>query len=521
MNDIANLRDAQREYHYVIVGAGSVGCLLAYLLSQQQTGAVALIEAGSSVESIRTIVPNYYPHTFGSSVDWGFKTTAQAGLAGRRISWPRGKIVGGCGAINAMIYMHAAAQDFQRWGWPLASLDAQLMELDELMRPQALATPHPWSFAFLESAAASGLAVQESWQRSRHNSSGLFQLLTRSGRRFHGGQLLSANTRALAAVQLLDQIHATRICFSGSRASGVEVLDTDGRKQIINATQEVILCAGVVGTPELLMNSGIGDAAELRRVRRECICDLPWVGKNLHDHLVYPIVLRTRRAEGLPRRHGPLSRREYRKTGTGALASNIAEAGAIVTLAAEPQSANRNFQIHFTPTHYLKYPRTKTEDCYFSLAVTDLHPGSRGRLQFVEHQGKLHPEIDPRYLSEPDDCSRFVEAIQWTRRLVQFPGLQTVADSEVFPGAKRDGFNSIAKSFATFAQSIYHPVGTCRMDHGDDRGPERAVVDSRFRVHGLDNLRIVDASVLPDLPSCNTNAATLLLAIRAAKSLIM
>ncbi len=511
----------QREYRYVIVGAGTAGCLLAHLLKRNQAGSVALIEAGSNVENVRSRVPQLYPHLFGSVLDWGFKTTSQVGLSGRSIGWPRGKMVGGSGAMNALIHLQAAQADFQRWGWPLADVARQVAALREIAPLDAVATPHPWSLMFLDSARACGLDCHPAWLQSVANTCGLYQLTSQNGRRWHSGQLVRHESKD-DAITIIPKAQVTRLRFDQSRVSGVVIVHDSGCHETLYATDTVILCGGSIGTPELLLKSGVGDAADLYRAGLTCVHELPWVGKNLQDHLVYPIIFKTRTTAGLTRRHSRADCESYRGSGTGPLASNIAEAGALFNL--DPcGSANSTpqCQIHFTPTHYLKFPKTRTDDCYLSLGVTDLHPTSRGELKLLTatSAGRLQIAIDPRYLTESIDRERYVEAIQRTRQLVEKPGLHAVVAEELLPGAKRTSDKSLLKSLITFAQSIYHPVGTCRMDCGKEHGAERAVVDDQFRVHGLTGLRIVDASVLPDLPSGNTNAVTLLLALRAAMEL--
>jgi choline dehydrogenase-like flavoprotein len=223
-------------------------------------------------------------------------------------------------------------------------------------------------------------------------------------------------------------------------------------------------------------------------------------------------------------------RTEYRQRGTGELASNIAEGGALfstesvgTSVARAPQSGllpAPNFQLHFTATHYLKYPNQETANNFCSLGVTDLHPSSRGQIKLAWNSGSWQPHIDPAYLSDPADSQRLLSALRWTRELAAGSGLREIIRHEVMPGIKRTDDRSLLKWMRSFVQSIYHPVGTCRMACGDNVGPQWSVVGRNFGVHGLDGLRVVDASILPSLPSCNTNAATLGLAVRGAREIL-
>lgn len=545
---------AEREFHYVVVGAGSAGCTLARLLATGQSRSVAVIEAGAAVSDVRSVVPNYYPRCFGSALDWNFATVPQPQLGDRRIAWPRGKVVGGSGAINALIFMLAADADFAAWGWPIpaasadpwpttpyaantaaANLAAANLAAADLSRGP-LSSPHVWSEAFLEAATALGLERQHTWKKASANSCGYFQLTQRHGRRCHAGHwLISEAAGELSSLTLIPQATVRRVILHQQRAVGVELRTSAGSLETIRATGEIILCGGAIGSPCLLQASGIGPAELLQAQGVRCVHPLPAVGENLQDHLVYPLIYQTHQAIGLPRRHSPAQRQGYRQAGSGPLASNIAEAGGLVKFDDPPGASpdacrptdlqQPDFQIHFTPTHYLKYPRLPSGDHFLSLAVCDLHPRSRGRVRLAAAGGvgssnEWNVHIDPHYLQAADDGQRLLRAIAWTRQLAQQPGLREVIAGEALPGPRRSDDRAVLRSVQAFAQSIYHPVGTCRMQPVDAADGADSVVDQAFRVHGLSGLRVVDASVLPSLPSCNTNAVTLWLAAWASQKIL-
>ncbi len=521
----------QHEYDYIVIGGGAAGCLLARRLVQSNRGTVALIEAGDSSDvgkiDVRTVVPAYYPKTFGSHLDWAFSTEPQAGLNGRRIAWPRGKTLGGSGAINAMIYLQAAASDFDRWansgcaGWDWHSVEDSLLTSTTSknlcpvsnLQLNEVTEPHPWSQAFIEACTRFGLQRKKQWLRSEQNSCGFHSLTQCNGRRQHTGQQLAAMLPR-SRIDLFRGVTIQDLKLVHDCVKTIRIVDGASKLIELNVSGEVILCAGAIGSPSILLRSGIGPSASLRKLGIRVTHDLPGVGENLQDHLVYPLVYRTHTSDGMPARFSVADRKQFRQLGSaashGPLASNIAEAGATFG-----QLAGPDFQIHFTPTHYLKYPsRAAPMDC-FSLAVNDLHPRSRGRLQLLSRDPSVAPSIDAGYLNHAEDAPRLLNAIETCREIANQASLRSLVADELLPGRKRVEASAILRSVQLFAQSIYHPVGTCRM--GTD---PRAVVDSKLRVHGIANLHVADASVLPDLPSANTQAVTLLVAARKSRWLL-
>jgi choline dehydrogenase len=330
-------------------------------------------------------------------------------------------------------------------------------------------------------------------------------------------------------IDVWEQTHALRINLSAGRAMGVEIKRDSGETVTLGATDEIILCAGAIGTPWLLMNSGIGDERHLAELGIACHLHLPSVGVNLQDHLVYPVVYRAREPKGLQSRHDCSAKERYRQLGSGPLASNIAEAGALrggEDAAWPPKPPD--FQIHFTPTHYLRYPQGAIIDDCLTLGVTDLHPASRGMIRLQRNSsGDTIPHIDPGYLMAPIDETRLLEGLAWAQQIASSGPLSELIEENLLPGKGGCNLRWNAKSIRAFSRSIYHPVGTCRMVNPTSAGPLSAsssmpdgVVDTQFRVMGLSGLRIADASVIPDLPSCNTNSVVLGIAIRAAEALL-
>lgn len=503
----------RRTYRSLIVGGGSTGCLLAYLLARRGYGPVALIEAGPRSSDVRTRVPNWYPRLFGSRLDWQFDTVPQTGMHARRLRWPRGKLLGGSGAINALIYLEPATADLQRWGWKEWYVPASLEQLADRCETTEL---HAWSEKFLEAAVASGMTRTRCLSQARGDLCGAFIRTQQQASRFHTGLLLN---QPLAGLEIICDSTVERLHWEAEEIVGVTVRTASGDRETIYAEEEIILCGGALGSPLLLLQSGIGPSEHLTALDIPCRHPLKQVGANLQDHLTFPLIYRASAASGLARRPSYGERQLYRAQGRGPLASNIAEAGALKG-ASGTGSVLPAYQIHFTPTHYLRYPRQATEDCFFSLGITDLHPISRGSIRLRRDGEQLLPLIDPGYFRESQDLSRMLEALQWARDIAGCEPLRGLACEELLPSPRRADARALGKSIRAFAQSIYHPVGTCRMDSSLASGPEETVVDSQFRVHGLHGLRIADASVLPDLPSCNTNSICWHLAARLADLLI-
>ncbi len=512
-----------KDYAFIVIGGGSAGCLLARLLAERDCGPVALLEAGHSSADIRTRVPAYYPRIFGSPFDWGFATEPQAGLNGRSIAWPRGKVLGGSGAINALIYLQAAEADFNRWlksgceGWRGQSVKTLECAMGVLgtacpfsgLSLGKLSEPHPWSEAFLSAAESWGLVRQDYWTQAATNTCGMYTLMLQHGQRAHTGQQLSEPH--LANLDVFPDSTVTKLRLKSQKVIAVEFFDAHGNRVSIPVSGSVTLSAGTIGSCSILLRSGIGPSNHLQAAGINVNHELMGVGENLQDHLVYPLVFRASSAIGLPSRFSASHRLDFREHHRGPLASNIAEAGALFSIhdADAPE-----YQLHFTPTHYLKYPFTPTTQDHFSVALTHLHPRSRGSLRLRSCDPIEAPLIDPAYLCDTVDMDHMLTGVEACRELAQQPGLRGRIVDELIPGSKRVERASIERSIRAFAQSIYHPVGTCRM--GTDA---MAVVSPELQVHGIDNLHIADASVLPDLPSANTNAVTLLVAARAAQLL--
>ncbi|MFJ5380999.1 GMC family oxidoreductase [Cupriavidus sp. CER94] len=542
-------------FDYIIVGAGSAGCALAGRLADQPGVTVALLESGPDDHhpsvwtplAIARTVPQPGPRNYG------FRTVPQPGLNGRQSYQPRGRGLGGSSSINAMLYVRGHRSDYDRWaalgceGW---GYDAVLpyFRRSECNQRNAgrddawhggsgplhvsdLRTPNPFSRRFVQAAAQAGLPLNQDFNGAEQEGVGLYQATQFNGERWNAARAyLHRGNRADAGhnggrqnLSVMTGTQALRIVFEGKRAVGVVVV-RDGQTQTLRARREVIVSGGAFHSPQLLMASGVGPADHLRSVGVAVVHDLPGVGQNLQDHLdviigkpvtswhLYGYSLR-----GVARMAGEVMRYRWRRTGM--LASPVAEAGAFVRT--QPGLAAPDLQLHFAPallgnSNILRKGRPGHG---YSCHACVLRPESRGTVELASADMRDAPRIDPRFLSAASDLDGMVAGVKLMRRIFAQSALAEAGGSDPLtallgPG---DGDDAAIRDFVrAHADTIYHPVGTCKM--GVDA---MAVVDPQLRVRGVEGLRVVDASVMPTLIGGNTNAPTIMIAERAADLLRM
>ena len=447
----------------IIVGGGSAGCMLAHQLAHRSV-AITLIEpAVGSAPAADQNRPAQWLNLLGSSEDWGFATNANPALAGRTLAWPRGKGLGGSSRINAMIWFPPTDDDLDALADHLETtaeaLCQSLAEVERIVEPESPAWVSEASQTFLVSASHLGGQPM------------LYQRLNRSGRRWNPAELLSGMDAKIVAGQV------DCVVFDHDRACGVRLI---GGETV--TADEIILCSGAIATPAILMRSGIGPADILRDCGIDVRHDEPAVGANLQDHLIMPIVYQLD-----PKRQFCPSAADaelWEQSGTGPVASNVAECGGLF--------ADQTIQIHLTPTHYLTYPDPKSAAA-MSIGVNVTQPKSRGRIVITSANPTAPPMIESNYFSEPSDLEATIHAVSLVRELVQQEPLASFVQRELVPGSKRVSDEAIAKSITRYAQTLYHPVGTCA---GVELPP---------------NLHVVDASMLPRLTTGNPNAAVMML----------
>jgi choline dehydrogenase len=515
-------------YDYVVVGAGSAGCVLANRLTERSDRSVLLLEAGEPDDRREIEIPLALAELFRSPVDWEYYTEPQPACAGRRLYWPRGKTLGGSSSINAMIYVRGHPTDYDRWaelgneGWSYEELlpyfrrsehfepaGSRYHGLGGSLHVADPRSPRELSRRFVDAAAAAGHERNPDFNGERQAGVGLYHLTQEGGKRCSAADafLKPALDRPTLAVET--GAHVTRVTFDGGRATGVEFRQDD-RTYRARADREVLVCAGAVDSPKLLMLSGLGDPDHLADHGIEVHADLPGVGRNLQDHLfafnVYratePVTLDD--AETLP------NLAKYLLFKRGPLTSNVAESGGFART--EPGLDAPDLQFHFVPSYLMRHGFDNPEEGHgFSIGVTQLRPESRGRITLRSADPLAAPAIDPRYLTEEPDVEVLIEGIRMAREIADQEPFDGVRGEEVWPGTDAESDEEIAEWARETVETVYHPVGTCRM--GEDG---MAVVDDELRVHGVEGLRVVDASVMPTIPGGNTNAPTIAVAERAA-----
>ncbi len=525
------------EFDYIVVGGGSGGCVLAARLSEDPTVQVALIEAGGANDGVLNRVPT------GAAVymmkrnacNWAFSTVPQPGLGGRVGYQPRGRGLGGSSAINAMVYLRGQREDYDDWasggatGWGWHDVLPYFLKSENNERGSNawhgvggplnvadLRSPHPFAARFIEAGLQAGLRRNEDFSGATQEGVGFYQVTQKNGERWSVARAYLDPARGRANLRIETGAFATRILFEGRRAVGVE-FDQGGVRRTLRARREVLLTAGALQSPQLLMVSGVGPATELQQFGIDVVADLP-VGRNLQDHLD---VIINRRVEdtdllGLsPVGAIKLLRamQRWRRERRGVLTSNFAEAGGFVRTL--PELTRPDVQLHFVIGMVDNHNRTLHWGHGMSCHSCPLRPKSRGTLSLASRDTHEAPRIDPGYLSDADDIETMVRGFKLVRRIFAQPAFAPFGGADLsrelyFSDVRTD--DEIRAAIRSRADTIYHPVGTCRMGSDD-----RAVVDLQLRVRGLEGLRVVDASVMPTLISGNTNAPVVMIAERAVE----
>jgi choline dehydrogenase len=525
-------------FDYVIVGAGTAGCVLANRLSADSSKSVLLLEAGGKDDWIWIHIPVGYLYCIGNQrTDWCYKTEPEAGLNGRTIGYPRGRVLGGSSSINAMLYLRGQARDYDEWsqvtgdsGWSWQNVLPVFMKSEDhwrgadekhgeggewrVERPKIT-----WEIleAFAEAAVESGIPKTEDFNRGDNEGVGRFEVNQRNGVRWNASKAFLRPAMKRPNLTVITGALVKRLRTEGRRVLGVEFY-RDGEEQFAEARGETILSAGAVGSPQILQLSGIGRGALLQSHGIAVVHDLPGVGENLQDHLQLRMAFKVKNALTLNTMLGSWWQKalmgcQYAWSRSGAMTMPPSQMGAFTK--SDASQATPNLEYHIQPISLDKFGDPPHPFNAFTASVCNIRPTSRGHVHIRSRDPREYPAIAPNYLSTTEDQEIAARAIRLTRRIVlESEALKKYEPEEYTPGASFRSDEELAKAAGTIGTTIFHPVGSCRMGRSTDAA---AVVDPQLRVRGIERLRVIDASVMPTITSGNTNSPTLMIAERGSE----
>jgi choline dehydrogenase-like flavoprotein len=521
-------------FDYIVVGGGSGGCVLAARLSEDPEVTVALIEAGPVDKNVLIHCPaGIALLAQTSAANWTFETVPQKGLNGRRGYVPRGKVLGGSSSVNAMIYTRGHRADYDHWaaegnpGWAYDDILPYFRRAEHNERivnafhgtggplnVMDLRSPNRHLQAFVDAGREAGYPVTDDFNGAQQEGIGPYQVTHKNGERFSAAKAYLTPNLGRRNLTVFTNAHTTRVLFDGKRATGIE-LRRAGQLQRLDANHEVLMAAGALQTPQLLMLSGVGPASELARFGIGLVHELPGVGQNFHDHVdVVQVVDAPALVDTFGVSFTGIGRvlraiPEWRRHRKGMLTTNFAEAGGFIR--SQASEAIPDLQLHFVVGKLVDHGRQTVFGHGYSSHVCLLRPMSRGSVTLADRDPMSAPLIDPNFFGHPDDMPRLVRGFRLLREIMRQPALARLGGHELARSANATSDAEIEAFIRAYADTIYHPVGTCRMGPGamDVVGPD-------LRIHGLDGIRVVDASIMPRVIGGNTNAPVIMVAEKAA-----
>ena len=525
------------QFDYVIAGAGTAGCVLANRLSADPQIKVLLLEAGGRDDWIWIHIPVGYLYCIGNPrTDWCYRTEPDPGLNGRSILYARGKVLGGCSSINAMLYLRGQARDYDDWArntgdpaWAWSSVLPLFRKSEDYfhgadaehgaggewrVEPQRLS----WEIlkSYREAMVQAGIPRSDDFNRGDNEGCGFFMVNQKRGVRWNASKAFLRPVLNRPNLSVITNAHVVRLRMAGQRCLGVE-FTRGGETTFAEARLETILATGSIGSPQIMQLSGIGPAPLLREHGIKVVHELPGVGENLQDHLQLRTVFKVRNAVTLNQRANSIVGKmmmglEYACLRTGPMTMAPSQLGGFTRSSGE--HATPNIEFHVQPLSLDKFGDPLHRFPAFTASVCNLRPTSRGFVRIKSPDPLAAPVIQCRYLSTPEDRTVAADALRLTRRIAAQPALERYAPEEFLPGSQFQSDDDLARIAGDIGTTIFHPVGTCRMGAADDAS---AVVDSRLRVRGISGLRVVDASIMPTITSGNTNSPTLMIAERGAE----
>ena len=520
------------EADYVVVGAGSAGCALAARLSEDPSVRVVLLEAGGRDTNPWIHVPvGYFKTMHNPSVDWCFKTEPDPGLNGRALAWPRGKVLGGSSSLNGLLYVRGQHADYDRWrqmgceGWGWDDVLPYFKRSEHQERGEDdwhgvggplsvsnMRLSRPICDAWVAAAQNAGYKFNTDYNGATQEGVGYFQLTTRNGRRCSAAVAYLKPARKRPNLHVVTRAATRRVVFEGRRAVGVAYADAGGNECTVRARREVVLSAGALGSPQILMLSGVGPAEHLREHGIDVLHDAPAVGTNLQDHLQARLVFKCNE----PTLNDEV--RSYMQQARIGLKYIMFRAGpmtmaaslAVGFLRTRPELATPDIQFHVQPWSADSPGEGVHPFSAFTMSVCQLRPESRGWVRLKSKDPSVYPRIDPNYLATEGDRSTIVEGVKIARRIAEHDPLKGKISSHHSPSRDVQGDEALLDWVRNTATTIYHPTGTCRM------GGEDAVLDARLRVRGVEGLRVADCSIMPEIVSGNTNAPAIMIGEKAS-----
>ncbi|RXJ71603.1 choline dehydrogenase [Veronia nyctiphanis] len=524
------------KYDFIVVGAGSAGCVVASRLSENPFIKVLLIEAGSKDNNPWLHIPvGYFKTMHNPKTDWCFITEPDPGINNRQLQWPRGKVLGGSSALNGLLYIRGQREDYDRWsdlgnaGWSYDEVLPYFKKSEDQERGEDayhgaggplkvsdLRLRRPIADMFIEAAKNSGIPYNNDCNGKDQEGVGFYQQTASNGLRCSTAKAFLKSAKSRTNLDIVTCSHATKVLIENQRAVGVE-FEKNGERHRVFAEKEVILSCGAIGSPQILQLSGIGPKALLEKYDIPLVCDLPGVGENLQDHLQIRLVYKTSQRTLNDELNNIFKRMavglQYIFTQSGPL--TLAASQVYVFTKSNEDEPRPDIQFHMQPLSADKPGDGVHPFSAFTSSVCQLRPYSRGRVRIVSSDPKVHPAIDSCYLSDQRDQQVAIDAIKVARRIANTSPLAEHIISEHVPGENYQTDEELLAAARKYSQTIYHPTSTCKM--GKDA---TSVVDERLRVHGVKNLRIVDASIMPEITSGNTNAPTIMIGEKAVDMII-